>query len=142
MYELREGTWVEMELYPEQAEYLLPDQRTGGLLLITNPNLGLDRFLWERRGSSWSKIENMPAGIRPQGFGYRASDGMLMVFGATDKVGKVALFRDRTSPTPLETCEVGTDADGDGLAFCDDPDCYWRCSRCPPYTTCRFDLSP
>jgi hypothetical protein len=36
-----------------------------------------------------------------------------------------------------ESCRPGEDLDADGLAGCDDPDCWARCTPlCPPGTTC------
>ncbi|MBX3155163.1 MAG: hypothetical protein KF773_04115 [Deltaproteobacteria bacterium] len=40
------------------------------------------------------------------------------------------------SDTPDDACD-GTDADGDGLTGCEDPDCWARCTpRCPPGARC------
>jgi cysteine-rich repeat protein len=142
LVELVGTEWIEAELYPQGIEHVSLAERAGGVHLVTNNVFDSESSLWERRGSQFTKLSSFPIGIILQSDAYRSRDGMSMWYGATDKSGKVAVFRDLTSPTPLETCEAGADVDGDGLAFCDDPDCYWRCSRCPPYTTCRFDLSP
>ena len=138
LYEADGTSWVEAELYPESPDRLLHDERTGGVLLLTRNND--DRVLWERRGVQWTKVGALPHGFELAAYSYRPDDGTLLLRG--DLNGDVVLFRERSSATPLETCEAGSDVDGDGRSFCDDPDCYWRCSRCPPYTQCRFDLVP
>ncbi len=142
LIELANSEWVVAELYPQGIDYISSDERAGGILLVTSNEGDTQRGLWERRGDRFTKLAAFPTGIVLQNATYRSRDGMTMWYGVTIGTGKVAVFRDLVSATPLETCEPGSDADGDGLAFCDDPDCYWRCSRCPPYTTCRFDLAP
>jgi hypothetical protein len=47
------------------------------------------------------------------------------------------LHRRWISATPFESCAPGGDADGDGLAACDDPDCWPTCAAmCPPLASC------
>lgn len=140
MFDLTETAWVESDLYPGGQQYITNDERTGAILSVVD--IAGARVLWERRGGSWTRLDTLPPEFSVLGDAYRSRDGTLLLFGSISGNGSIAIFRDRTSPTPLETCEEAVDTDGDGLAFCDDPDCYWRCSRCPPHSTCRYDLSP
>ena len=67
---------------------------------------------------------------------YNPVDGSVL-YAATTNTGLFAAVMTRTSATPLESCVPGEDLDGDGLAGCDDPDCYWACSRPSPYAPRR-----
>lgn len=59
--------------------------------------------------------------------------GGRVLYVASTVAGVLAAVMTRTSSTPLESCRPGEDLDGDGLAGCDDPDCYWACARPSPY---------
>lgn len=138
MLELRDGAWVEADLYPKTVLYLTKDERTGGVLVLTPEGSAGDRVLWERRAGLWTKVDYLPRELLVTSDAYMSREGALLFLGLLADAS-VAVVRDRTSPTPIESCEPGVDADGDGRAYCEDPDCYWRCSRCPPYVSCRFD---
>ena len=95
------------------------------------------QLLWERHLSSWTSIEMPPIPIDGTGLAatersYGRVDIVTAAYSAT-----VVLERQLVSALPDETCEPGVDADGDGLAGCDDPDCWWKCHpACPYQGTC------
>jgi cysteine-rich repeat protein len=102
---------------------------------ITNPPA------WERRAGVWAPIGTPPLQGNG-GFGttlfvarsYGRLDAEVPVAGN----GAVVLVEHQyTSGLADETCVAGEDADGDGLAGCDDPDCWWACHpQCPYRATC------
>lgn len=67
---------------------------------------------------------------------YNPVDGSVLVVGSIAGSGRFATTMTRSSATPLESCISGEDLDGDGLAGCHDPECYWACSSCLPHTAC------
>jgi hypothetical protein len=70
---------------------------------------------------------------------YDAAQGHTTMFGgrvANEVLDDVWVYGFASSVEPSEACD-GTDADGDGLVGCADPDCWARCTpHCPPGTTC------
>ena len=88
-----------------------------------------------REGPLW--IEQESPAIPFHGVAaYNPRDGSTMLISTALNYGSVAAVREYVSDTPLESCITDTDDDGDGLASCADPDCFWACTRCPPYTSC------
>ncbi|MDY0003374.1 MAG: hypothetical protein RBU30_18895, partial [Polyangia bacterium] len=94
---------------------------------------------WEWNGAAWTVLdaESPPPGRAFGGAVYDALHMVTLLFGG-------AVFE---SPSPvdetwtlrwdsarsLESC-LGLDSDGDGLAGCDDPDCFGRCDPlCAPF---------
>jgi cysteine-rich repeat protein len=89
--------------------------------------------LWERRGGVWSKIASFPVGFSP--LLVDADHGRLV--GITGSVEQNWIELQFASGAPDETCVPGVDADGDGLAGCDDPDCWQSCHpQCPYDAVC------
>lgn len=136
MFELRGKDWTLIDLVPNafsQVDTILAnDQRAGGVIAI-DANHGV---AWERVGPDWVNLPPFPlSGMSPAWTGYDPIDGRVLVVGVTFS-GNFAAILTRTSSTPPESCLAGEDVDGDGLAGCDDPDCYWACSGCLPHTTC------
>jgi cysteine-rich repeat protein len=132
-FELRDGRWVAMELFPSIFNprnafsgllALVSDQRTGGVIAV---DLG-EGFAWERIGSSWLRLPPEPVRFSSFSLGaeYNPVDGSVWMAGPA-RGGTMVAILTRTSATPLETCHAGEDTDGDGLVYCDDPDCYWTC---------------
>ncbi|HTR55257.1 MAG TPA: DUF4215 domain-containing protein [Kofleriaceae bacterium] len=138
IYEQSGGTWQPLTLVPNVPfTSMYADERTGGAVLIA-PETGA---VWERRSGTWLQRETLPLiPIQdiPSAYAYDPSDGSLaMLANLGYDTGALVAVRKWSSSTPFESCNPGEDLDGDGLAGCDDPDCYWRCTpSCLPYTTC------
>jgi cysteine-rich repeat protein len=131
--------WVPLQFAPTalnrsgaSSTVLLSDQRSGGVLTI-DVAFGA---IWERIGADWVQLPDLPIPFNDARVAYNPVDGTVMVAGRSIG-GTYAAILSRTGATPLESCRAGDDLDGDGLAGCDDPDCFWACSRCVPYTACR-----
>ena len=109
------------------------DARRGTIVMV--PLDGHAVRVWERDHGSWTERARMPIAIT----GTAAYDpvlGRIVVLGSS-LGGTYALVRSSTSSAADESCAPGEDVDGDGLAGCTDPDCWWQCTpACPPYTTC------
>jgi hypothetical protein len=57
--------------------------------------------------------------------------------GGGSNTTSIARLSSELSTAPRETCDQVTDADGDGLMGCADPDCWTRCTpTCAPNETC------
>lgn len=130
-------TWEEDALAP--AGSLAADERRGSLITVSDDG---GSKVWERRAGVWTELSRLPYGATSEAWAYESAIGRLFVLVYTGDERHIAYAHEWTSETPLETCEGDSDVDGDGLAGCADPDCYWACSGCPPYATCRFDLAP
>jgi hypothetical protein len=139
MHDLIGGEWVRDELAPDGKFFLVADERVGSLLWLSST---IDtRTVWERFDGTWRSTTPLPIGVDVISAVYVAATGEVAVIG--DREGGTLAFVREWSDAPFETCANGTsDLDGDGLAGCADPDCYWACTACPPGTTCRFDLEP
>ena len=91
---------------------------------------------WEYVDTSWIALPRAPvATLSAAWAAYDPVDGSMYLAGKAED-GFVAAVLGRSSATPLESCVAGEDVDGDGLAGCDDLDCYWACPRCRPHTSC------
>jgi hypothetical protein len=137
-FELRDGRWVAMDFFPAlynntpRANALFSVPRTGGVLAID----GFAGLIWQYLGTTWTRLPSVPVQFDVlKSPAYNPVNGSVAITGVSES-GTIAAVLSRSSPTPLESCVAGEDRDGDGLAGCADPDCYWACSRCAPYTTC------
>jgi len=97
---------------------------------------------WERLDKVWSEVASAPLEGNPP-FGATQTIALQRSYGRIDvemspQDGSILLLeRQWKGSTPDETCVAGVDADGDGLAGCDDPDCWWACHpACPYRATC------
>jgi hypothetical protein len=138
LFELGEAAWSPIDVLPgifnqpRATVSLVSDQRSGGVIGI-EAGLGT---VWERVGGDWRRLPDLPDKKAEQAWmAYNPVDGSVLYVGRSPQ-RKFAAIMTRTSATPLESCNPGEDLDGDGLVGCDDPDCYWACSRCVPHTTC------
>lgn len=135
LFELRPGGWTALDLIPGDLNPIYPttvmsDPRSGGVLAF---NLGTGAT-WQRLGAEWTRLPAAPVQQAIEAWtAYDPAAGRVL-YVANALSGMLAAVMTRTSPTPLESCRPGEDIDGDGLAGCDDPDCYWACSRSSPYT--------
>jgi cysteine-rich repeat protein len=134
LIELTAQGWAGLELVPGDVgqtfpSVLMSDARSGGVLAF---NLGTGAA-WERIGPTWHRLPAIPlASVDSAWAAYNPSDGSVLYVGH-NLTGQFAAVLTRTSPTALESCRPGEDLDGDGLAGCDDPDCFWACGQPPPY---------
>ncbi|MEZ4368607.1 MAG: hypothetical protein R2939_20350 [Kofleriaceae bacterium] len=103
---------------------------------------------WELDGDSWREVDSVDAPAPSPG-AVLASDGrshrLVMVGGLagtlaapTDEIWE---FGYEAPASAAEACDdASVDSDGDGLAGCDDPDCWpWCQPLCPPLTSCPLD---
>jgi hypothetical protein len=138
LFDFSEDGWARIELIPsvltqpEAQVTLMSDPRRGGVLAIE----GFHGFVWERVGSTWVELPPLPLSFIFPSSAYNPVDGSVLVVGKASITGRYAAILRRTSATPLESCTPGDDLDGDGLAGCDDPECFWACAACLPHTTC------
>jgi hypothetical protein len=131
---------------PGRAYHRLTYDPQRGVVLLTggtpdNFNSALSDS-WIYDGSTW-QLDQALIDL-PGRFGhvavYDAIRGEHLVFGGQTSIfghiGDVqALYRGDDRPD--ESCVALVDADGDGLASCEDPDCWSRCEPlCPPLTSC------
>jgi hypothetical protein len=133
VHDLVGNAWVDSSLSPIGAYEIVGGFSRGSLILT--PQSATSQQVWERRRDSWTELSNTPVAISQTASSpttVERSFGRLMssttAFGAT-----VLLEHQFVSTLPDETCVPGEDADGDGLAGCDDPDCWWKCHPTCPY---------
>ena len=102
---------------------------------------------WEWDGVTWTQVQvgNAPTHVPGPSAGVLAftphpSGGTLLV-----NIAQIGPVTARTLTNLLrwegtgvsESCRASVDADGDRLAGCADPDCWWTCSpECPPGASC------
>lgn len=73
------------------------------------------------------------------GASYSTPDGsgITIAYGATGSTVTDEQWELRFDAAPGDSCRTPFDVDGDGLAGCDDPDCWRTCTPdCPPATSC------
>jgi hypothetical protein len=127
------ATWTTSLALVGTGYHAIADERRGTLVVL--PIDGTDTRCWTRDHGAWTELDPLPMPIAGTA-AYDPVDGRLMIVG-TSLGGSYALVRTTTSGAPDESCAPGEDLDGDGLAGCADPDCWWTCTpACPPYTTC------
>jgi hypothetical protein len=114
---------------PSTGYRAITNARRGSVELVGTPHDV------ERVGEAW--LDLAPAPITVKGSAtFAQSTGELYEIGA-DGMSRFMLRRQWSSATPFEDCSGSADLDGDGLAGCDDPDCWTECHpACPPLTTC------
>jgi cysteine-rich repeat protein len=109
------------------------------LTLIT----GVDAWEWD--GSDWSFIaagSSPPPRQQAALFPARGGAGVVVFSGIGPSSGPPPKLTDSwllrwESLDPDESCRTGDDLDGDMLAACADPDCWYACTpECPPGTSC------
>lgn len=106
-------------------------QEAGGVSAMTST--------WDGAGG-WMMhdVAGGPGGRQGHAMFYDPIRHGTVVFGGSSST---AIFGDTwilrlESSTPDDACD-GSDADGDGVTGCADPDCWARCTpRCPPGATC------
>jgi hypothetical protein len=128
---LQDTTWLPL-LSPGAADYKVTADMARGTIVFTSPT----QDTWERFGENWIEHASpMPIALSATPV-YAPSRGEMLLFGTVSS-SLVLLHHRYESAVPYETCEPGVDADRDGRAGCDDPDCWWKCTpTCPPYATC------
>jgi len=96
--------------------------------------------VWEWDGATWTTRQpEQSAGIR-EAIVYDRLRHRIVTFGGrgtTLAQNDTWALAYRSLATPERCLLAGADEDGDGLAGCEDPDCWGRCSPlCPPATSC------
>jgi hypothetical protein len=91
---------------------------------------------WEFADTRWRQVipTGVPVARSSFAMAYDPIRGAVVLFGgstATSDANDTWLLS-YTSVWPDESCQPGEDVDGDGLAFCEDPDCAYvpHCLRC------------
>jgi hypothetical protein len=137
LFQLSASDWTPIYIVPGVLNFgsnvLTNDERAGGVIAID----GTFGTAWSLVAGTWSALPALP--LTDCWAAWTAYDpvGGRVWFVGNAVTGYFAATLTRSSATPFESCQPGEDLDGDGLAGCDDPDCYWACSRCLPYTSCR-----
>jgi hypothetical protein len=133
-----------------------PPQRTTATLVF-NPDRGRimlfggrgDEFdTWEWDGIAWHARTptDVPSIRTGTASAYNPTSRRVVMFGGSDADGLAQLgdtwtYAFESGSVPADACAAGIDLDGDGLAGCDDPDCWSRCTpACPPNTSCAATL--
>jgi len=109
---------------------------TGGTSATTYANADV----WEWDGATWIR---QPVNDVPVRTGHALAQGIaggIAMFGGSTSLGtptsEVDVLR-WSGASPAEACRSNIDGDGDGLAGCADPDCWWACAPlCPPGAPC------
>jgi cysteine-rich repeat protein len=125
--ELFDKEWRGLEIAPSSRGVPIVGDQRRGTLITTG---------WERLGENWYPIDPPPLYFTPYNHVNIAATGELVMIGRSSG-GTVALVRRLASDVPDESCLATDDLDGDELFGCADPDCYWACDGCPPYSTCE-----
>lgn len=98
---------------------------------------------WLFDGDAWTEVvyeQGQPPDIYGHTMAFDAARRRMVVVGGISQVGALELRFDAPASeaeAPTESCVDSGDVDGDGLAGCDDPDCWGRCApSCAPATSC------
>ncbi|HSD90385.1 MAG TPA: DUF4215 domain-containing protein [Kofleriaceae bacterium] len=142
MYELIDGTW-QASLSPGNSYSVAPFLHARSLVLVPTQSLvtvtpSSDR-VWERVREAWEPVGDRPFKMKSTGKSLitEMPRGRIIIHAFTPTFDGLLLERQYTSTLPDETCAAAEDADGDGLAGCDDPDCWMQCHpACPPGVPC------
>jgi cysteine-rich repeat protein len=141
------GTWVNAGSGWTLASDAGPLSRVG-TSLVFDPDAGkvvlfggapdVAEDLWEWDGDGWQQ-RGLPSTVTPvyrAAVAYDALRHQLVVFGGRDAGGRPSSATRLVQYRPnvaVEACLVDLDYDDDGLAGCDDPDCWAQCTPlCPP----------
>lgn len=132
LYDMTPTRWVQT-LAPGQGYALVSRLRAGGILLapLRNPLVPA----WLREEQTWRKAgwEPLPRGASEQILVVEREDGSISLFYDGALVREVRTVGAGAG----ETCAAGEDADGDGLAGCEDRDCWLTCTPlCPAAMSC------
>jgi len=110
------------------------DTVRGEVLLFGGRTLsGPHGDLWSWDGTTWTRraLAPAPPPSEEHQMAYDPIREQTVLF--TQDSWVLQWHGDRAS----DLCDVAIDRDGDGLAGCDDPDCWGSCTpSCPPGTTC------
>jgi cysteine-rich repeat protein len=123
-----DATWMPTVSPGPAGYHVVEDRRRGTVWFV-----GAGAASWERIGGNWVMQPSLQLPI--DGVSIYAASGDLFTIGTVGS-SRVFVRRQFANASPIESCVAGEDTDGDGLAGCDDPDCYASCAACPPFATC------
>ncbi|MFT3698509.1 MAG: hypothetical protein QM831_35520 [Kofleriaceae bacterium] len=106
-----------------------------------NVDNGAPAATWEWKHGDWSPIpiDGNPPAQRGGAVTMISHDGSMQFFSGYRLLGRETDSWELTwdNASPAETCTANLDLDGDGLAGCADPDCFYACNpTCFPGTEC------
>lgn len=117
----------------------------GGILLFGGAGGGYFRDSWLWDGARWRElaVRDLPKTRALQWMAYYPPTRSMIMGGGSDGVQLYSdvfalVFSGLTSAPNVEVCaQANVDDDGDNLAGCADPDCWYRCDpTCAPGTSC------
>jgi hypothetical protein len=142
------ATWIEVPtaVAPpgRRSAAMAYDAGRGAVVLLGGAGAAAylaDAWAWD--GERWVALA--PTDIFTPRIGHSAvfdpRAAAVLSFGGSDGVVESAErwhFRLASASAPAEACVIASDdTDGDGLAGCEDPDCWSRCTpSCPPGAAC------
>lgn len=95
---------------------------------------------WEWDGTTWTQTASGPPGRSNGSLAYDSLRRELVMFGGqggSAPLGDTWTYRYERAGAVDESCVAGQDTDVDGLAGCDDTDCWGYCTPlCPPDAPC------
>lgn len=148
-----DGSWSQLEFSLERAYLMLAyDADRAHAVTFGGERVAAVEEVFgdvhELVANEWRALALAGDGPRPRIAGVLFHDAIgreLVLFGGqdgadfttADPLAETWLMRWESDPaTPEDACD-GSDADGDGLVGCADPDCWPRCQpRCPPQAAC------
>lgn len=132
--DLANGQW-QPSLSPSGNYRVVGMLQTRSLSLVPMTAVDDTRPIWERTSTGFRSLGPLPVA------GYvrtavERSRGRLDIL-LSDGPAQLMAERQLVSSLADETCHSGEDADGDGAAGCEDPDCWATCwPACPLATSC------
>lgn len=128
--ELVNTTWIPV-VGPGVGFRAVTSDRRGTVEFLAPGQTGIERI-----GTTYARLGTAPPLPITGSVSISQTTGELLVYGM-DGLSRFLLHRSWVSATPFERCVAGADDDGDGLAYCDDPDCWPICApACPPFASC------
>jgi cysteine-rich repeat protein len=140
------NTWTQRDVAappPGRIEHALTyDAVRGEVVVFGGTNFSLidlsDTWVWN--GATWTQrtVAVAPPELEGHALTYDALRREVVLFGGYGSSGQaIWVWQHRLQGAVDEVCTDASDADGDGLAGCADPDCDGLCDpQCVPYTSC------
>jgi cysteine-rich repeat protein len=137
LYDLVGTTWLP-SLSPGIDYRIFSMLHTRSILMIPMNPAPTPRQVWERRNGEFKALGPLPIAMNSHARGVAELPHGRLIILIGGGASEILLERQWTSSLADETCMPGEDADDDGAAGCDDPDCWWSCEpTCPAATSCN-----